>query len=134
MRELVSYATGTLLAGAVIGLLPLGIATGIAVIAHEWPQEIGDFAVLLESGFDRMQALRWNLLSGPAMILGAVLAYVTIGSMQGIVGPILALSAASFIYIGLADVAPGLHRRIGPEPGVAQLLLIPAGIGTIRCL
>lgn len=71
---------------------------------------------------------------GPATIPGAVLAYVTLGSMHGIVGPILALSAASFIYIGLADVVPGLHRRIGQEPGYAQLLLILAGIRTIRRL
>lgn len=69
-----------------------------------------------------MQALRWNLLSGAATIPGAVLAYVIPGSMQGIVGPTLALSAASFMYIGLVDVVPGLHRCIGPEPRFAQWL------------
>ncbi len=126
-----NFIDGVVIAAAFLSSVPLGIATGIAVIGHEIPQEVGDFAVLLDSGFSRAQALRWNLLSSVATIPGASLAYATLGNMEEFVGPILALSAASFIYIGLADLVPGLHRRIGSEPGFAQLLLILAGIGTI---
>ncbi|MDR4478223.1 MAG: ZIP family metal transporter [Nitrospira sp.] len=103
----------------------------VDALAHELPQEVGDFALLLDSGFSRSRALLWNLLSGAATIPGAILAYMTLGSLQGIMGPVLGLAAASFIYIGLADLVPGLHRRIGPDPGFAQFLLMLAGIGTI---
>jgi zinc and cadmium transporter len=129
-----NFVDGIVISAAFLSSIPLGVATGIAVIAHELPQEVGDFAVLLDNGFTRAQALKWNLISGTATIPGALLAYVALDQSQGLIGPILALSAASFLYIGLADLVPGLHRRIGSEAGIAQFLLLLAGVGTIVVL
>jgi len=125
---------GIVIAAAFLSSIPLGIATGIAVIAHELPQEVGDFAVLLDNGFSRRRALKWNLISGIATIPGALLGYLALDESSRLMGPILALSAASFLYIGLADLIPGLHRRIGSEAGIAQFLLLLAGVGTIVVL
>lgn len=104
------------------------------MIAHELPQEVGDFAVLLDNGFSRSRALKWNLISGGATIPGALLGYRSLEESHRLLGPILALAAASFLYIGLADLIPGLHRRIGAEAGIAQFLLLLAGVGTIVVL
>jgi zinc and cadmium transporter len=129
-----NFVDGIVIAAAFLSSIPLGIATGIAVIAHELPQEVGDFAVLLDNGFSRGRALKWNLLSGSATLPGALLAYVALEQSRGLIGPILALSAASFLYIGLADLIPGLHRRIGSEAGIAEFVLLLAGVGTILVL
>lgn len=129
-----NFVDGAVMAAAFMSSVPLGIATGIAVFAHELPQELGDFAILLDSGFSRRRALMWNLLSGSATIPGAVLAYVGLQHLPQFNPIILALSAASFLYIGLADLVPGLHRRIGAETGIRQLFLILAGVGTIVLL
>lgn len=129
-----NFADGAVIAATFMSSVPLGIATGIAVIAHELPQEVGDFAILLDNGFTRMRALKWNLISGSTTIPGALLAYAGLQQMPRFNTTILALSAASFLYIGLADLVPGLHRRIGAETGLGQLFLILAGVGTIVLL
>jgi zinc and cadmium transporter len=129
-----NFVDGVVIAAAFVSSIPLGIATGIAVLAHELPQEVGDFAVLLDSGFSRERALKWNLISGSAALPGALLGYAALEHLHSLVGPVLALSAASFLYIGLADLIPGLHRRIGSEAGIAQFLLLLAGVGTILVL
>jgi zinc and cadmium transporter len=129
-----NFVDGIVITAAFLSSIPLGIATGIAVIAHEVPQEVGDFAVLLDNGFSRERALKWNLLSGSTTIPGALLGYLALEASSHLIGPILALSAASFLYIGLADLIPGLHRRIGSESGIAQILLLLAGVGTIVVL
>jgi zinc and cadmium transporter len=129
-----NFVDGAVIAATFISSVPLGIATGIAVITHELPQEVGDFAILLDNGFTRMRALKWNLISGGTTIPGALLAYAGLQQMPQFNTTILALSAASFLYIGLADLVPGLHRRIGAETGLGQLFLILAGVGTIVLL
>jgi zinc and cadmium transporter len=129
-----NFVDGAVIAAAFMSSVPLGVATGVAVIAHELPQEVGDFAILLENGFRRMRALKWNLISGSTTIPGALLAYVGLQQAPQFNATILALSAASFLYIGLADLVPGLHRRIGSETGLGQLLLVLAGVGTILLL
>jgi zinc and cadmium transporter len=129
-----NFVDGAVIAGAFMSSVPLGIATGIAVIAHELPQEVGDFAILLDNGFSPRRALTWNLVSGSTTIPGALLAYVGLQQAPQFNATILALSAASFLYIGLADLVPGLHQRIGAETGLGQLFLILAGVGTILLL
>jgi zinc and cadmium transporter len=129
-----NFVDGAVIAIAFMSSVPLGVATGIAVIAHELPQEVGDFAILLDNGFTRMRALKWNLISGSTTIPGALLAYAGLEQRPQFNTTILALSAASFLYIGLADLVPGLHRRIGAETGLGQLFLILAGVGTILML
>lgn len=111
--------------------IPLGISAAFAVIAHEIPQEIGDFAILLENGYGRTRALVLNSLSSMTTLPGALAAFFWLGATQGTVPYILAISAASFIYIAMADLIPGLHRHVAPVASLLQLVLILAGIATI---
>lgn len=126
-----NFVDGVVIAAGFLSSVPLGIATGLAVFTHELPQEMGDFAILLNSGYSRLRALGLNILSGLATFPGAIVAYLALDRIHGAVPYVLALSAASFIYIALADLTPGLHRRLGLRPGLAQILLILSGIGTI---
>ena len=120
-----------MIAAAFLTSIPLGIVTAFAVIAHEVPQEIGDFAILLDNGYTRKQALILNGLSATATLPGALAAYFWLGEMHTATPYILALSAASFIYIAVADLIPGLHRQVTLSAALRQLILLLAGIGTI---
>ncbi len=126
-----NFVDGFVIAAAFLTSIPLGIMASVAVIAHEVPQEVGDFAILLESGYSRARALVLNMLSSLATLPGAVIAFYFLGATMEAVPYILALSAASFIYISVADLVPNLHRQIGLRPALTQMLLILAGIATI---
>ena len=126
-----NFVDGAVIAAAFLTSIPLGIAASLAVIAHEVPQEVGDFAILLDSGYGRMKALLFNGLSSIATLPGAVTAYFWLGETREAVPYILALSAASFIYIATADLIPGLHRQASAAASVRQFVLLLAGIGTI---
>lgn len=129
-----NFIDGIVIAAAFLSTIPLGIATGLAVIVHEIPQELGDFAILLDSGYSRARALLFNTLSSLATLLGALLAYGALEMIHGAIPYVLALSAASFLYIAAADLIPHLHRRLELTSSLAQLLLLGAGIGTIILL
>ena len=126
-----NFVDGILIAAAFLQSTELGVVTAAAIIAHEIPQEIGDFVVLLHSGYGKATALALNLLSSLAMLVGALLAYLTLQSAQEWIATVLALAAASMIYVAVADLIPGLHRR--PELGATaqQVLLIALGVGLI---
>lgn len=126
-----NFVDGVVIAAAFLTSIPLGIAASLAVIAHEVPQEVGDFAILLDSGYGRAKALLLNGLSSAATLPGAVVAYFWLGETRAAVPYILALSAASFIYIAAADLIPGLHRQVAAAASLRQLVLLLAGIGTI---
>jgi zinc and cadmium transporter len=126
-----NFTDGVIIAGAFLLSIPLGIATGLAVISHEIPQELGDFAILLESGYSRGRALLYNTLSGLATLPGALLGYYFLAYMMKAVPIILLVGAASFLYIALVDLTPYLHRRFGLMDSLLQLGLILAGIATI---
>ena len=126
-----NFVDGLMLAGAFLADFQLGVVMAIAVIAHEIPQEIGDFLILIHSGFSRARALALNLLAGLAMVLGGLLGYFALESLRGGIGYLLALAAASMIYVSLSDLIPGLHRRTRLRDTAAQLLLIGLGSGTI---
>ena len=126
-----NFVDGVIIAAAFLTSIPLGIATSLAVIAHEVPQELGDFAILLDSGYSRTKALALNGLSSAATLPGAVAAYFWLGETREAVPYILAVSAASFIYIATADLIPGLHRQLTLSASLRQFLLLLAGIGTI---
>ncbi|CBE68989.1 MAG: ZIP family metal transporter [Candidatus Methylomirabilis oxygeniifera] len=126
-----NFVDGVMLAATFLSSVPLGIAAGLAVIAHELPQEVGDFAILLDSGLKRKQAFLLNLLSSVPTLPGALLGYFALSQTVGSVPYVLAIAAASFLYIGLADLVPGLQGRIGPETGWRQFLLMLTGVGTI---
>ena len=110
------------------------IATALAVIAHEVPQEVGDFAILLDSGYKKLRALGLNLLSSLATIPGALTGYFALAEARQAIPYILSISAASFIYVAIADLVPGLHRAVGLSASLLQVALIVAGIATIAAI
>jgi zinc and cadmium transporter len=126
-----NFVDGVLIAAAFIEDPRLGMVTALAIVAHEIPQEVGDFLILLHSGYSKARALLFNLLSSLATLLGGLLAWSALSAVQTAVPALLALAAANMIYVAVADLIPGLHKR--PELGatVQQVLLIGAGIGAI---
>ncbi|MGW8227726.1 MAG: ZIP family metal transporter [Gammaproteobacteria bacterium] len=119
---------GVLIAAAFMTDLHLGIVTSLAVAAHEIPQEVGDFAVLLHSGYSRGKALVFNVLSSLTTLIGALVAYWSLADTQHLLPYILAIAASSFIYIAVADLIPGLHKRLHFSATVQQLTLILTGV------
>jgi zinc and cadmium transporter len=126
-----NFVDGILVAAAFLQSTELGVVTAAAIIAHEIPQEIGDFVILLHSGYGKAAALALNLLSSLAMLAGALLAYFTLQAAQQWIGTVLALAAASMIYVAVADLIPGLHRRPELRATAQQVTLIALGVGLI---
>lgn len=120
---------GVLIAAAFLTDFHLGVLTSIAVAAHELPQELGDFAILLHTGMRPRLALALNLLTSLATVAGAILAYVSLE--QRWLPYVLALAAASFIYVAVADLIPGLHRRNTLSASLRQVALIALGVGVV---
>lgn len=125
---------GVLIAAAFLADPALGWATTLAVLTHEIPQEIGDFMVLLNGGTGRARALALNALSGAAMVAGGVLGFFALRSAQAALPYVLLVSAASFIYISVADLIPELHRRRRVRDGLVQAALLAAGLATVLTL
>ncbi|HKQ31314.1 MAG TPA: ZIP family metal transporter [Burkholderiales bacterium] len=123
-----NFVDGVLIAAAFMTDIQLGIVTSIAVIAHEIPQELGDFAVLLHSGFSRGRALLYNVLSSLTTVVGGVVAFYSLMVASSAVPYVLSIAAASFIYVAVADLIPGLHRRPAPKETLQQLVLIGFGV------
>jgi zinc and cadmium transporter len=126
-----NFVDGVLIAAAFMADTQLGIVTSIAIIAHEVPQEVGDFLILLHSGYSKRKAMLLNTLASAAMVIGGVLAYFMLQVAQALVTPLLALAAASMLYVAVADLIPGLHRRPELAATAQQVLLIGLGIATI---
>jgi len=126
-----NFVDGVIIAASFLTDINLGIVTALAIIAHEIPQEVGDFLILLHSGYGKAQALYVNLLSSLAMLAGGVLSYFTLQSVQSVVPTLLALAASSMIYVAVADLIPGLHKRTQLRDTLQQVALIALGIGTI---
>jgi zinc and cadmium transporter len=126
-----NFVDGVLIAGAFLSSIQLGVITAAAIIAHEIPQEVGDFLILLHSGYSRGKALAYNLLSSLAMLVGGILAYFALAPIRGAVPVFLALAAASMIYVAVADLIPGLHKRPELKATAQQVLLIGLGVFSI---
>lgn len=126
-----NFVDGIIIAAAFLADVNLGLVTAMAIIAHEIPQEVGDFMILLHSGYSKAQALLFNLVSSLATLVGGVLAYYSLQSMQSIVPTLLALAAASMIYVAVADLIPGLHQRTKLRDTLEQVVLIALGISSI---
>jgi zinc and cadmium transporter len=122
-----NFVDGILIAAAFMTDIHLGIVTALAIAAHEIPQELGDFVILLHSGFKRSKALYYNIISSLATVVGAVLAYYTLADMQELLPYILVVAASSFIYIAVADLIPGLHHKVKLSETLQQISLIAAG-------
>lgn len=126
-----NFVDGVLIAAAFIADVQVGIVTAIAIIAHEIPQEVGDFLVLLHSGYTRTRALLLNAASSLAMLAGGLIAYFSLQQVQQVIPVLLAFAAASMIYVAVADLIPGLHRRPELAAGAQQILLIASGVAAV---
>jgi zinc and cadmium transporter len=129
-----NFVDGAIVAAAVMTSIPLGITTAVAVAAHEIPQEVGDFAILLNAGYSRSRALLLNALSAAASAVGALMAYLAFDVVPPMLPYFLALAAASFLYVAMADLIPGLHRGRTDAGSLRQILLIAAGVATTLVL
>jgi len=122
---------GILIAAAFLTSVPLGLVTTLAVAAHEIPHRVGDFALLLHAGMSRQRAMFLNMATGLASVLGGIVAYFGLNKAQQALPYALALAAAGFLYIAVAGLIPGLHRRADPRTSLAQVLLMGIGVGVI---
>jgi zinc and cadmium transporter len=126
-----NFLDGILIAAAFLQSTQLGIVTAIAIVAHEIPQEVGDFLILLHSGYSRTKAFLLNMLSSCATLVGGALGYAALQVVEGWTPVLLGIVAASMIYVAVADLIPGLHRRTALAATVSQTALIALGIGAI---
>ena len=126
-----NFVDGVLIASAFVTDPVLGVAAAVALIAHEVPQEVGDFMVLLDCGLTRSKALMLNLASSMAAVVGGIAGYFAFENAQDLTPYVLALAASSFIYIAVADLIPGLHRAMDERSTAWQIALIALGIVTI---
>jgi len=129
-----NFVDGVLIAAAFLTDVQLGIVTSLAVAAHEIPQEVGDFAILLDSGYSKGKALFYNILASLTTVLGGVLAYFCLEDLHDSLPYFLALAASSFIYIAVADLIPSLHKKTDMKTSLQQIALIAAGVFLICTL
>jgi zinc and cadmium transporter len=126
-----NFLDGVLLTAVFVSDFELGVITGLAMLTHEIPQELGDFAIMLQSGFSRLRTFVWNGVASLAMFAGALLAWWQLDALRPWLPQVIAFTAASFIYIAVADLIPSLHRGVKPRETLAQVLLIVGGMLTI---
>jgi zinc and cadmium transporter len=119
---------GVIIAAAFMADFKLGVVTALAVIAHEIPQEVSDFFVLLHSGYSRKKAFLYNMISSSAMVVGGVVAYFALDQAQAYVTPVLAFAASSLLYVAVADLIPTLHRRFSIKDTAQQMIMIGLGV------
>jgi zinc and cadmium transporter len=129
-----NFVDGVLIAAAFLQSTELGVVAAVAIIAHEIPQEVGDFLILLHSGYSRARALAMNLVSSAATVVGGVIGYFGLQLVDGLEPILLGVVAASMIYVAVADLIPGLHRRPELRDTAFQALLIALGIGAIAAV
>ena len=126
-----NFIDGVIIAGAFLADTKLGIVTALAIIAHEIPQEAGNFLVLLHSGYSRAEALRFNLVSSLGTLVGGLLGYTLLAELAAGLPYLLAIAASSMIYVAVADLIPGLHERRDIGTSAQQVVLIALGLGTV---
>ncbi|MDD2932538.1 MAG: ZIP family metal transporter [Methylotenera sp.] len=123
-----NFVDGVLLAAAFLTDWKLGWAAAIAITAHEIPQEISDFMVLLDAGVSKTKALLLNAISGVAMTLGGIIGWLSLSNAHTAIPYVLTLAASSFIYIAVADLVPELHHHRKPKDMLIQLGLMTLGL------
>ncbi len=125
---------GMIIGAAYLVSLPIGIATTLAVIFHEIPQEIGDFGILLHAGFTKRRALFFNFLSGTLAMLGTAVALFVGSSVESFSAVMLPFTAGGFIYIAGSDLLPELQKELAPTKSIVQLVALTMGIGLMFLL
>ncbi len=129
-----SFCDGIVIAAAFLVDARLGLATTLAIVAHAVPQQVGDFAILIHSGYTRARAFAFNMTAGLATIVGALAAYGALADMQQALPVVLAVASSSLLYVAVADLIPSLHRRPEPLETAWQMLAIGLGVGIIAAV
>ena len=123
-----NFCDGIIIAAAFLADTRLGVVTSAAIIAHEIPQEVGDYIVLLNAGFSRRRALLFNALSGFAACVGGVIGWLVVGPWESLFPYLLVVASSSFIYVAVADLIPQLQHRLSLRDTAAQLGWLAAGL------
>jgi zinc and cadmium transporter len=126
-----NFCDGIIIAAAFLTDVQLGIVTSLAIIAHEIPQEVGDYIVLINAGLSRKKALAYNAVSGLAAVVGGVLGYFVVGPWEELFPYLLVAASSSFVYVAVADLIPQLQHRLSLRDTVAQLLWLATGMAVI---
>ena len=126
-----NFVDGVIIAAAFLADTRLGLVTALAIVAHEIPQEVGDYIVLLNAGFSRAKALLFNAISGLAAVAGGVLGYFVVGPWEQLFPYLLVVASSSFVYVAVADLLPQLQRRLPLSETAAQVAWIGAGLGVV---
>jgi len=126
-----NFCDGIIIAAAFLADVRLGVVTSLAIIAHEIPQEVGDYIVLLNAGFSRGKALLYNALSGLAAVAGGVIGYFVVGPWEVLFPYLLVIASSSFIYVAVADLIPQLQQRLTLRATLAQLAWLAAGLAIV---
>jgi zinc and cadmium transporter len=129
-----NFTDGILIAAAFLANPQLGLVTGLAIIAHEIPQEIGDFIVLLNAGFTRTRAYVYNLICSLMAVFGGLLGYFTLEKAESLIPYVLVFASSGFIYIAVSDLMPQMQRRATLRETIPQVLLIALGVGIVLLL
>ncbi len=129
-----NFIDGALIAGSYMLSIPVGIATTIAVIMHEIPQEMGDFGVLLHSGMKVKKALLFNFLTALSAVLGALMILGLGINNEGLIEVIIPITIGGFLYIANADLIPELHKDVKIKNSIIQLISFLVGIGIMFML
>jgi zinc and cadmium transporter len=129
-----NFTDGILIAAAFLANPNLGLITALAIIAHEIPQEIGDFIVLLNAGFSKVRAYMYNLICSLMAVVGGLVGYYTLGSGMEAIPYVLVLASSGFIYIAVSDLMPQMQRRATLRESVPQFILIAIGVGIVVLL
>jgi zinc and cadmium transporter len=126
-----NFCDGIIIAAAFLTDIRLGTVTALAIVAHEIPQEVGDYIVLLNAGLSRRRALAYNAISGFAAVVGGVVGYFVVGPWQALFPYLLVAASSSFIYVSVADLLPQLQRRLPWRETVSQLAWLAAGLAVV---
>jgi zinc and cadmium transporter len=126
-----NFCDGVIIAAAFLADTRLGTVTALAIIAHEIPQEVGDYIVLLNAGLTRRRALVYNAVSGLAAVVGGLLGYFVVGPWKQLFPYLLVIASSSFIYVSLADLLPQLQRRLPMRETAAQVAWLAGGLAVV---
>jgi len=126
-----NFCDGVIIAAAFLADVRLGVVTSLAIVAHEIPQEAGDYIVLLNAGFSRGKALLFNAMSGLAAVAGGVLGYFAVGPWESLFPYLLVVASSSFVYVAVADLLPQLQQRLSARETAIQIGWLALGLGLV---
>ena len=126
-----NFTDGILIAAAFLADPNLGLITALAIVAHEIPQEIGDFIVLLNAGFSRTRAYVYNLICSLMAVIGGIVGYLMLERANNLIPYVLVFASSGFIYIAVSDLMPQMQRRASLRETIPQIVLIAVGVALV---